>query len=176
MIFSLILYFDKNDFLALEAGEMMSLEDEISHLQKENSRIESQLSRWPGHHHHQSPSPSPSVISHHLESCDSIREFSFCRWEISSSRLIISPASKAKRNMFEGNLFENENSRLEGWYHLAPLPQKLKQSWLETLEQREGCNWKWELLSRGCCTQKRSWCKPKMQKNKISGQGVTCVR
>ena len=45
MIFSLILYFDKNDFLALEAGEMMSLEDEISHLQKENSRIESQLSR-----------------------------------------------------------------------------------------------------------------------------------
>ena len=52
MIFSLILYFDKNDFLALEAGEMMSLEDEISHLQKENSRIESQLSRWLGHHHH----------------------------------------------------------------------------------------------------------------------------
>ena len=29
----------------LEAGEMMTLEDEISHLQKENSRIESQLSR-----------------------------------------------------------------------------------------------------------------------------------
>ena len=33
---------------ALEAGEMMSLEDEISHLQKENSRIESQLSRMKG--------------------------------------------------------------------------------------------------------------------------------
>ena len=31
---------------------MMSLEDEISHLQKENSRIESQLSRWLGHHHY----------------------------------------------------------------------------------------------------------------------------
>ena len=37
---------DENTFvLALEAGEMMCLEDEISHLQKENSRIESQLSR-----------------------------------------------------------------------------------------------------------------------------------
>ena len=33
-------------FSGLEAGEMMTLEDEISHLQKENSRIESQLSRW----------------------------------------------------------------------------------------------------------------------------------
>ena len=35
-------------FLGLESGEMMSLEDEISHLQKENSRIESQLSRMKG--------------------------------------------------------------------------------------------------------------------------------
>ena len=33
---------------ALETPEMMSLEDEISHLQKENSRIESQLSRMKG--------------------------------------------------------------------------------------------------------------------------------
>ena len=41
-----IIYLLKDAFvLALEAGEMMSLEDEISHLQKENSRIESQLSR-----------------------------------------------------------------------------------------------------------------------------------
>ena len=32
----------------LETGEMMSLEDEISHLQKENSRIENQLSRMKG--------------------------------------------------------------------------------------------------------------------------------
>ena len=32
----------------LEGGEMLSLEDEISHLQKENSRIESQLSRMKG--------------------------------------------------------------------------------------------------------------------------------
>ena len=37
-----------NFVLALEAGEMMSLEDEISHLQKENSRIESQLSKIKG--------------------------------------------------------------------------------------------------------------------------------
>ena len=35
-------------FLGLESGEMMSLEDEISHLQKENSRIENQLSRMKG--------------------------------------------------------------------------------------------------------------------------------
>ena len=35
-------------FVGLESGEMMSLEDEISHLQKENSRIESQLSRMKG--------------------------------------------------------------------------------------------------------------------------------
>ena len=35
-------------FAGLETGEMMSLEDEISHLQKENSRIESQLSRMKG--------------------------------------------------------------------------------------------------------------------------------
>ena len=35
-------------FVGLETGEMMSLEDEISHLQKENSRIESQLSRMKG--------------------------------------------------------------------------------------------------------------------------------
>ena len=32
----------------LETGEMMSLEDEISHLQKENSRIENQLTRMKG--------------------------------------------------------------------------------------------------------------------------------
>ena len=32
----------------LESGEILSLEDEISHLQKENSRIESQLSRMKG--------------------------------------------------------------------------------------------------------------------------------
>ena len=35
-------------FVGLETGEMMSLEDEISHLQKENSRIENQLSRMKG--------------------------------------------------------------------------------------------------------------------------------
>ena len=32
----------------MEGGELLSLEDEISHLQKENSRIESQLSRMKG--------------------------------------------------------------------------------------------------------------------------------
>ena len=46
------------------------------------------------------------------------------------------------------NPFANEKSGLAGWYHLAPLPPKLKQSWLETLEERAGCNWKWELPSR----------------------------
>ena len=38
----------QSSFAGLESGEMMSLEDEISHLQKENSRIESQLSRMKG--------------------------------------------------------------------------------------------------------------------------------
>ena len=37
-----------NFFAGLEGGELLSLEDEISHLQKENSRIESQLSRMKG--------------------------------------------------------------------------------------------------------------------------------
>ena len=34
--------------IGLESSEMMSLEDEISHLQKENYRIEAQLGRMKG--------------------------------------------------------------------------------------------------------------------------------
>ena len=47
IIYPLMLYLHES-FAGLETGEMMSLEDEISHLQKENSRIESQLSRMKG--------------------------------------------------------------------------------------------------------------------------------
>ena len=65
------------------------------------------------------------------------------------------------------NLFANEKSGLAGWYHLAPLPPKLKQSWLETLEERAGCNWKWELPSRAAArAQKKEALKAHKKKHK----------
>lgn len=101
----------------LETGEILSLEDEISHLQKENSRIENQLSRMKGDVTNAETDASSDdkvdFLEIYLLSFDPIFATTLCISKQNNSILIFQDQSELKRkNAKLTDYYENLRSNV----------------------------------------------------------------